>query len=103
MKKTTTVDMRVSDYDIRIDRASEWGNPFHIGIDGSREEVIQKYKEWVIKQPHLMRGLKTLIGKRLGCWCSPNLCHGDVLVELIDGIVEPEGFDFFAEFANEID
>lgn len=95
--------MRVSDYDIRIDRASKWGNPFHIGEDGSREEVIEKYKEWVTNQPHLMKEIRHLQGKRLGCWCSPNPCHGDVLVELADGIVEPEAFDFFAEFEDTID
>ncbi len=98
MKKTTTVDMRVSDYDVRIDRGSKWGNPFHIGDDGTREEVIQKYREWISNQPNLLKEIKHLRGKRLGCWCHPNTCHGDVLVELADGIVEPESFDFLAEF-----
>ena len=23
-------------------------------------------------------------GKNLGCWCNPEPCHGDVLLELID-------------------
>lgn len=95
--------MRVSDYDIRIDRASKWGNPFHIGDDGTREEVIQKYREWVTNQPHLMKEMRHLQGKRLGCWCSPNSCHGDVLVELADGIIEPEAFDFFSEFDDTVD
>ena len=26
----------------------------------------------------------SLILCRLGCWCSPELCHGDVLVELVN-------------------
>ena len=28
--------------------------------------------------------LSELKGKRLGCWCKPAPCHGDVLVELIE-------------------
>jgi hypothetical protein len=103
MKKTTTVDMRVSDYDIRIDRASKWGNPFHISDAGTREEVIQQYREWIMEQPQLLKELHHLKGKRLGCWCSPNSCHGDVLVELADGVVEPEAFDFFSEFEDAVD
>jgi len=95
--------MRVSDYDIRIDRASKWGNKFHIGDDGTREEVIQKYKDWIMGQPHLLKEIPTLQGKRLGCWCAPNTCHGDVLVELADGIPDSEPFDFLAEFDNPID
>jgi len=94
--------MRVSDYDIRIDRASKWGNPFHIG-EGTREEVIQQYREWIMEQPQLLKEISTLQGKRLGCWCSPNTCHGDVLVELADGISDPEPFDFFSEFRDTVD
>lgn len=103
MKKTTTVDMRVSDYDIRIDRASKWGNPFHVGKDGDRDEVIRKYREWVTKQPELMEDIPKLQGKRLGCWCAPEACHGDVLVELADGVQEPEPFDFFSEFDDSLE
>ncbi len=102
MNNTIVVDMRVADYDIRIDRASIWGNPFKIGIDGSREEVIKKYSDWIITQPMLMKELRHLRGKRLGCWCSPNACHGDILVELIDGVVESESFDFFAELNDAV-
>jgi len=31
-----------------------------------------------------MASLHELKGKRLGCFCKPKLCHGDVLVELIN-------------------
>jgi hypothetical protein len=59
-----------------------WGNPFHIGPDGNRKAVLSKYREWVLKQPHLVARLPELRGKILGCWCKPLSCHGDVLVEL---------------------
>lgn len=70
-------------YDIYIGRPSKWGNPFIIGKDGTREEVIQKYKEWVLSKPDLLSSLSELKGKVLGCWCSPLACHGDVLIELM--------------------
>lgn len=69
-------------YDVYIGRPSKWGNPFTIGRDGTREEVIAKYKEWVLYNADLMGDLITLKGKVLGCWCAPQACHGDVLVEL---------------------
>jgi len=69
-------------YDIFIGRGSKWGNPFLIGIDGNRDEVIRKYEEWIREQPELMEAIPELEGKVLGCWCSPKPCHGDVLVSL---------------------
>jgi len=76
------VHLKRDPFDVRIDRASKWGNPFRIGADGDRSEVIRKYRAWVIGQAELMAALGELRGKRLGCWCSPLPCHGDVLAEL---------------------
>jgi hypothetical protein len=72
-------------YDVYIGRPSKWGNPFVVGKDGNREEVVAKYKAWIMQQPKLLKDLWELKGKALGCWCHPLPCHGDVLVELIDG------------------
>jgi len=69
--------------DVYIGRPSRWGNPFVIGRDGDRAEVVRKYREWIVNQPELMAALDELRGKVLGCWCKPNLCHGDVLLELL--------------------
>ena len=83
--KTRVVHCKVEPFDIYIGRPSKWGNPFKIGKDGSREEVIQKYRQWVRTNPMLMTQLTTeLKGKVLGCWCKPDACHGDVLAELAD-------------------
>lgn len=76
------VHCKKQSYDILIDRRTKWGNPFIIGKDGDRAEVIEKYRQWVVTQSHLMNSLPELKGKILGCWCSPKPCHGDVLVEL---------------------
>lgn len=73
-------------YDVYIGRPSKWGNPFAIGRDGTREEVIEKYRAWLLGQPELLAALPELKGKVLGCWCAPQACHGDVLVELANAL-----------------
>lgn len=65
--------------DVYIGRPSKWGNPFVIGKDGTRDDVIRKYEIWLQQQPHLMAALPELRGKTLVCWCKPAACHGDVL------------------------
>jgi Domain of unknown function (DUF4326) len=71
-------------FDIYIGRPSKWGNPFVIGKDGTRVQVIEKYEAWLRTQPDLLAALPELRGKVLGCWCSPQACHGDVLVRLAE-------------------
>jgi len=78
------VHCKKEDYDVYIGRPSKWGNPFSIGKDGTRKEVIQKYQNYIIANDELMNDLHELEGKVLGCWCKPNACHGDVLVKLLD-------------------
>lgn len=81
---TRVVNMREEDYDIRIDRKTKWGNPFIVGVDGTRQQCVDQYREWIMTQPHLLDSLHEIKGKRLGCWCHPNLCHGDILAHLAD-------------------
>jgi len=82
--KTTVVHCKQEEFDVYIGRPSKWGNPFSIGRDGSRSQVIQKYRDWIVHQDELLDSLHELRGKRLGCWCKPKDCHGDVLVKLIE-------------------
>lgn len=82
---TKVVHCKKEPYDVYIGRPSRWGNPFEIGKDGTREEVINKYRTWLMDEyykGHIQHTeLSALYGKKLGCWCSPKACHGDVLVE----------------------
>lgn len=78
------VHCKKSKYDVYIGRPGFWGNPFEIGKDGTREDVIRKYREWIVNQPDKLKRLPELKGKVLACWCAPQACHGDVLVELIN-------------------
>lgn len=73
-------------YDVYIGRPSKWGNPFVLGKDGSRDEVIDKYEIWINNQKFLLQDLPELKDKVLGCWCSPNKCHGDILIKLLENL-----------------
>jgi hypothetical protein len=69
---------------VYIGRPSKWGNPFQIGPDGSREEVIEKYRAWIATRPALIAAARQeLAGKDLVCWCAPQACHGHVLLALV--------------------
>lgn len=67
---------------VYVGRPTKWGNPFVIGRDGSRADVVRKYEEWIVQQPDLMQALGELKGKSLVCWCAPEACHADVLMRL---------------------
>lgn len=76
------VNIRTDEYDIYIGRPSKWGNPFVIGKDGTRQEVLEKYRKYILNKPELLKDLHELKGKTLGCYCKPFPCHGDILEEL---------------------
>lgn len=64
---------------------SRFANPFVIGRDGTRAEVIAKFEEKLRATPELMADVKrSLRGKVLVCWCKPLACHGDVLARIAD-------------------
>lgn len=96
---TTVVHNLRDEYDVYIGRevpehglaASKWGNPFVLedDTDAERQRVIAVYRKWIVQQDHLIEALSELQGKRLGCWCAPKTCHGDVLAELADTGVAP--------------
>jgi hypothetical protein len=91
------VNVKYDKYDIYIGRTiypfkgSKWQNPFKIGKDGTREEVLKKYEKR-IKNSKLYDQLGELSGKVLGCWCVKKggasdtdeiICHGQILAKLL--------------------
>jgi hypothetical protein len=64
---------------VRVDRATEWGNPFLLPDDGDRETVINNYDWYLDRKPSLLAKIHTLKGKVLGCWCHPEACHAGIL------------------------
>lgn len=68
---------------IYIGRGSLYGNPFVIGKDGNRDEVCDKYEQYLLNNPQLLQAVKTnLKGRDVVCFCAPKRCHGDTLVRL---------------------
>jgi len=75
-------------FDVFIGRPSEFGNPFVIGKDGNRRQVIDKYRDWILTQPELLEKAKELKDKTLGCFCIPAACHGHILAAIADNFEE---------------
>jgi len=73
-----------------IDRRSIFGNHFIIGRHGNRDEVIELYRQDFrirIRTDATFRyAIEKLVGKTLGCWCTPLPCHGDVIIEYLEGL-----------------
>jgi len=71
-----------------IGRGSYWGNPYSMYEEGdSREEVIRKYKYDFDYEKFINKEkseVYKLAGKRLGCFCKPHCCHGDVLADYLN-------------------
>ena len=77
---------------INIMRGSSFGNPFVIGQDGTREEVIEKFRVWLWdklkKDPVFADQVRGLHGRDLCCVCAPQACHGDVLMAAAKWLAE---------------
>ena len=106
-QKTQVVNLRKAPYDVYIGREVKegleichYGNPFthlsygagHIKVK-TREEAVSCFAQWLandktIIEPErrkwILANLKNLKNKRLGCFCKPLSCHGDVLAKLAD-------------------
>ena len=72
-----------STWPIRI--SSKWRNRFKVPRGATREEVeeiVARYRAWLLQQPELIAALPELRGQDLICWCAPDPCHADVLLDL---------------------
>ena len=94
-RKTTVVSIRKKrgqprfHCDVYCGRPSIYGNPFLIGRDGDRKQVLEKYKKYFyekIKDPYFLEKVLYLKGKVLGCYCSPLECHCDIIAEYLNNI-----------------
>ena len=99
MQRTRAVNVKHEECDVYMGRAmpgyaaSPFQNIFKRGRDGTKQEVLTKYRAYLIKrlekEPKLREALEKLRGKKLGCWCKPHDCHVDIIVELLDGPEPP--------------
>jgi len=68
---------------VRVDRQSRWGNPFVLGVDGTRDNVCDLFREYAEWRLTVQPGwLDPLVGKALACHCAPKRCHAETLIEL---------------------
>lgn len=92
---TTVVNLRKEPYDVYIGRAGKgqggyFGNPFTLmgSSDQERHMVLVQYRLWfevkIKTDPEFKQRIQSLKGKRLGCFCKPKACHGDVIAEYLN-------------------
>lgn len=86
---------RDNNYDIYIGRGSIWGNPYQIGIDGDRDEVIRKYKYdfdrgFLRPFDNIDKNINEIKGKIIACHCKPQKCHGDIIADYVNSIDDGE-------------
>ncbi|HEK0202148.1 TPA: DUF4326 domain-containing protein [Pseudomonas aeruginosa] len=76
-------------YDIYIGRGTIWGNPYQMGQDGDRDEVIRKFeydfqRGFLKASENFEKNISMLKGKVIACHCKPAACHGDVIAHFIN-------------------
>lgn len=92
--KTEVVNLHKEDYAVYIGRKGRghdgtFGNPFDLR-NFTREETIERYREYFmnrVKTDAIFREkVLELRGKKLGCFCKPRACHGDVIVDYLNSV-----------------
>lgn len=101
--KTIVVNLRKEKCDVKICRAPNnsiptppnagcFGNPFflkNVNDDAERDVVCDKHRDYFFERvaidPEFLAAVRSLKGKRLGCFCKPKRCHGDTIVEFLEG------------------
>lgn len=86
---TTVVNLRKEPYDVYIGRGSPFGNRYHIGRHGNRRDVIEQFRRDFEANTTLQAQARIrLKGKKLGCFCKPLACHGDVIADYLNSLEE---------------
>lgn len=98
MSETIVVNFRVEKCDVKITRTPKneipdppnfgcFGNPFPVKTYG-RERCLELYREYfhkrIAEDMEFRSAVLSLRGKRLGCFCKPEKCHGDIIKEWLD-------------------
>jgi hypothetical protein len=86
--QTRVVNMHKARCDVVVDRSSIFGNPFSIPRDGTRIQVIERYRSWFFSRladPTFYDAVENLRGLVLGCHCLPHFCHAQVIAAYLNG------------------
>jgi hypothetical protein len=78
---------------------SKWANPFKIGKDGDREQVLDLYHGYILEKTALLADLHELQATVLGCWCTTHQapdtpCHGHILATLYGQWAERQWYTY---------
>ena len=94
---TRVVNLYREAYDVYIGRpgkgmAGQWGNPFPVHRGASPDASLIQYEQYlrnkVATDPQFREELLKLNGKVLGCFCKPKPCHGDIMIQVINELLE---------------
>ena len=97
--QTVVVNIYKEQFDVYIGRAGRgqdgyFGNPFRIEQSVSREDAVERFQRYfadrIEKDSEFNRQVLALKGKRLGCFCKPKACHGDVIADWLNKMEEKE-------------
>lgn len=77
-------------------------------MENDRQKCIENYRNYLHenlqKDPgKWLMAILDLYGKSLGCWCKPEACHGDVLVEYAEKLQDILGNNERAEAKRKLD
>lgn len=85
--KTRVVHINKDEYDVLIDRSTEFGNPYW---KGTRSQNVRNFGTYFHQRlrtdPAFRKRVEALAGQTLGCWCKPKACHGDVIAEYLNSL-----------------
>jgi hypothetical protein len=97
--QTVVVNINKDRFDVYIGRTGRgedeyFGNPFRMGNGTSRDDSVQKFQKYftdrIGKDSEFRRRVLELKGKRLGCFCKPKACHGDVIADWLNKMEQKE-------------
>ena len=72
---------------------SDWANPFKITSKDDRNKVLIKYRKYILNKLRCNElDIADIYGKRLGCWCAPEQCHGNVLLDILQYYLENDEY-----------
>jgi hypothetical protein len=98
--QTVVINIHMEPFDVYIGRAGRgedgyFGNPFRIGHGVSRLDAVKMFERYFLdrieRDIEFKRRILALKGKRLGCFCKPQACHGDVIADWLNKMEEKEG------------
>ena len=85
-----------AEWQVRVDRTSLLGNPFHMSDERQRNKVCDKYEayfNWIMQMKssafykevgRLLSLLKKYGKLELFCWCAPKRCHAETIKKYIE-------------------